>query len=134
MLDGEVQFFVDISNRGMTDIKEPFTLTFSLLVGTATHQVKLEVPSLESRSTRAFKVSFDKLPGEKLHALREIQGLTRSIAAGRLGFFLDVSLDDNSLYDDLGWTERNDRLFFTFDEEMWDVSSIRSRASDAISL
>ena len=43
-----------------------------------------------------------------------IQRQTARVTSGRIGIFLDVTVDDD-IHDKLGWTEENDRLYFSID-------------------
>ena len=65
-------------------------------------------------------VTFNDIPRSDLAKLNDIQEKTDYITEGRIGLYLDVELDD-SLHEQLGWTEDNDRLFFVFNKVVADI-------------
>ena len=116
MFATQIQFFVDVSNTGLSDVENPFTLTFSLFVDNVTYQLQLEIPPLEARATKTYKLVFDEIPSRSVLALKNIQRYTSHITAGRVGFYLDITLEEDHLRDQLGWVEENERLNFYIGE------------------
>ena len=54
-------FYVTVSNEGMTDVDEPFTLNFSTQVGITTYEAQAEIPALRSRETVQLRVDFESV-------------------------------------------------------------------------
>ena len=63
--------------------------------------------------------------------MKNIQRWTSHITAGRIGFYLDITLEEEELRDQLGWVESNERLNFYIGQQQIDLLSLAAKGEIA---
>ena len=68
----QILFYVDVSNTGLSDVDEPFNLTFNLTIETTTYSLWLEVPALKARESKTYRLAYQDIPRQGLMTLGSI--------------------------------------------------------------